>query len=301
MLILGSPGYRRELEARLRGAKHVRIVSAFLGSDPSLWGLVPPGADIEVLVSADWTVNDPRDLQRLEASGARVRVIDPESPGGRLHVKAISAIDQSGKRLAALGSANITRPGLHLNRELGCLLDETSDGPSVDAIERELDQLWTAGRPVADWTAAIQVWLDGCRPHGPRATGGSSGTQRAWLIKTTVGSGGPSCWPHFLAESVIAIGWEGVQGDPATMTRSQLDAAVVAAGFDKKNAAQIWNFFHAMQIGDAVAIVRGFSSNQRTEGYLYGFATIRDFARACPAGGPWWRFKREVHLVPVME
>lgn len=298
MRILSTPNLHQQLVQLLHGARHIRLASAYLGADATLWGVVTGCKQLEILVSAEWHMNDPRALEDHVRRGAVVRVIESDDPRGRLHAKALVATDRHGARVAAIGSANFTRPGLHSNHELGCLLRDPDDAAAIDEVSRLVAHMWSHGAAVTDWRLARATWS--ARRH-PRASGlVSSGTSPgAWLLKTTIGETGISYWPQFEAESVIAIGWEGIAGDPASMSPHQLRQSVAAAGFKPRAATRIEVFFKGMQVGDAVAIIRGFKSGQQADGFIHAFATVLSDARSEPHGGPWWRFKRDAHIVPL--
>ena len=104
-----------------------------------------------------------------------------------------------------------------------------------------------------------------------------------WVLKTTDRSTGYDYWPVFVAEGVIAIGWDKIERG---------ENAVHAENMIKK--------FKEIDVGDRVLICKGYSPNQLKDVYIYGFAEVTGafYDVKAPNG---WGFRHPANIYCFVE
>jgi phosphatidylserine/phosphatidylglycerophosphate/cardiolipin synthase-like enzyme len=102
------------LDKFARAAK-VQVASAFFYPDNSLLDALKAVPRVEMIVSEEFTINDPYKLEQL--SKADVRSIPPDHADGKLHAKVFIVTLRDGSQWVLLGSANLTQQGLFANQE----------------------------------------------------------------------------------------------------------------------------------------------------------------------------------------
>jgi len=107
-------------------------------------------------------------------------------------------------------------------------------------------------------------------------------------------------WKSFIAESVIAIGWEKIDVAPDRASKDELIAAIKKAygGSDKSaatNAATIQKFV-SISVGDKVLLCQGYAPNQGKKVHLYGIAQVTGPFEDCHSN--WWRFRHKAEIEP---
>lgn len=130
---------------------------------------------------------------------------------------------------------------------------------------------------------------------------------KAWILKTHPGSDQVDYWLRFLAEGVVAIGWEDIDVNPTEVDDDALENALRQAyPYDpnrkrERNYAYLVKqirYFERWQVGDEVIVCRGYPGNGNSPVHIYGFATV---------AGPffddttsdWWRFKHRAKIQAV--
>ena len=100
---------------KLTQATKVQIASAFFCPNDRLLSALRAVPRVELIVSEEFTINDPYKLERLKK--ADVRSIPPDHPDGKLHAKVFIVTLRDDSQWVLLGSANLTQPGLFANQE----------------------------------------------------------------------------------------------------------------------------------------------------------------------------------------
>ncbi len=218
-----NTGIGAALSAKLAQAHEVRIASAFFSpSEPMLLAL--KGLHhLELVISEEFTVNDPYQLARL--TKAFVRSIPTDDEKGKLHAKVFIATLNDGSHWVLLGSANLTQQGLFANQEACVELQSTclEDRASINSIRGWFDEIFDKSQPT-DLVAAKAIFDQRSRYRlEPRPTRPSAIPIEYWAIKTTSGgAGAEEHWPRLLSEGVVAIGWEELEVDPSKVDEAQL-------------------------------------------------------------------------------
>lgn len=308
MRMLTKPDLGRWVGRVVSKSTKVTIASAYVQVDPELQQTLEGAGEVEFIVSAEFTINNPEALRRMSrTSGISVRFVEPEHEDGRLHAKVIIARVGDCTR-ALVGSANFTHQGIFQNREVCLAADSQSskDRQVIEDLEQWLDQLRvTAVEPDESyWESAIGIWRR--RPaqtrmfRAPRMQRASV-QENIWLLKTTRGPTGPSHWPQFQEEGVVAIGWQELQQDPSQLSDEQLHEQLQRVFRGVRQPVchivrQIRDFQQRWQDGDLAIICRGWAPNQSKPVLLYGFAREGRFQFDYPS---WCHMKREAVLQSV--
>ncbi len=163
---------------------------------------------MELIISEEFTINDPYKLEQL--TKADVRSIPPDHTDGKLHAKVFIVTLHDASQWVLLGSANLTQQGLFANQE-GCI-DLRSASTAEESVIGEIghwfhDLFAKARQPdLAEAKAILRPTL--ALSSRTSAIDASATQPEYWALKTT--SGGADAqehWPHFLSEGMVAIGW----------------------------------------------------------------------------------------------
>ena len=126
-----------------------------------------------------------------------------------------------------------------------------------------------------------------------------------WVLKTRASQSNRQdftpYWDRFVAECVIAIGWEKLDVAPDKASEDEIIAAVKRAynGSDKASvtAARTIRKFVSIAEGDRVLLCQGYAPNQVKEVHLYGIAQVAGpFYRVYDSD--WWHFKHKAKIHP---
>jgi phosphatidylserine/phosphatidylglycerophosphate/cardiolipin synthase-like enzyme len=210
----------------LSHAKRARISSAFFCPGKDTLALLNGVKDLTLVISEEFTINDPLSLERLKT--AVKRSVPPGSDDGKLHAKVFIADMPDGSKWVLLGSANLTEQGLFSNQEACVSLASANleDRSVISEIEIWFANVLKRSRAI-DMSEAKRIWnarsKQKLEPVKKKKT-----APAYWVIKTTEGGGDWSAehWPTFESENVVAIGWQAIRGDPSSMSDMQLLAAV---------------------------------------------------------------------------
>ena len=127
----------------------------------------------------------------------------------------------------------------------------------------------------------------------------NAGSVRFWALKTTSGDTGEEHWEHFLRESVVAIGWPAIKGNPLNMSEAQLREALVNAYGEYGRSTRKIKKFISLSKGDLVLICKGYAANTKTPVHIYGFARITGPFRDHKSADWKWRFKHDAVIQVV--
>jgi hypothetical protein len=126
-----------------------------------------------------------------------------------------------------------------------------------------------------------------------------------WVLKTHPGSVQVDCWLRFLAEGVVAIGWEDIDVNPSQVEDDRLKNALRRAYPDAPNRKRNYPYlvkqirqFQRCQEGDMVLLCRGYPGNGNSPVHVYGFATVSG-PFFDDATSDWWRFKHRAEIQVV--
>jgi HKD family nuclease len=284
----------------LRKAVEARIAVAFFSPDDRFLAALRAVPRLTLIVSEEFTVNNPYKLEQL--IHGTLLSIPPDDEKGKLHAKVLVIKRGNGSYWCLVGSANLTHEGLFSNRE-ACISMESCD-PGDEEPVNNVRAWFDTLREVAqspDIDQAKQVF--DARGHyrlEPRPVTKTKNGQRYWALKTTSGSTGEQHWPSLLAENVIAIGWSGIKVDPSKVSYPRLRAAIEETYKDEdaNGAANKIKKFVELGIGDVILLCRGYNATQEKDVHIHGFARVTGPFRF-DRRSRWWRFKHDAAIQVV--
>ena len=295
-----AANFEQVLLTELRRAQSAKIAVAYFNPHDNLLTALRGVADLRLIVSGEFELNNPYKLQRLSET-AQVRMVRPDAETGKLHAKVFLVARADGSRWGLIGSANLTRPGMLSNQEAGVILDSSEAQhesllTEIDTWFEQIDQQtevinFALAQRVFDARAGYRVRRAAVAPLEPQAAPGY------WALKTTEGPHGPKHWDDFIAENVVAIGWPQAQVDPTGVTRQEFEEALKRGypGEDEKFAARKILQFVGLAVGDVVLVCRGYNSEQNTDVHIFGVARVTGPFRYDPNSN-WWIYKRAADL-----
>jgi HKD family nuclease len=305
MQFLTKPDIGDAVAEALSQAVSVRIASAFFSPGSDMLKLLNAAQNLRLVISEEFTVNNPKKIEALKT--AAIRSIPTDSDQGKLHAKVFLAEMSDGSDWVLLGSANLTDQGLFFNQEACIALSsaEPADRSTVAQIKAWFRMLWGRSRPI-DMEQAKEIWdTHGNQKRTPKIKS-KAGAPGYYAIKTTSGgSNKKEHWGVFEAESIVAIGWEDIVGDPSKMTVVELRRAILKAypNYSERSEKFAYNTFRKfinMPDQSIVMICRGLAPNQeKTPVRVYAFARVIGPFYADQSAPPEWRFKRRVIIQPV--
>lgn len=295
----------RALSVKLAQADQVQIASAYFSPSDSMLVSLNGISHLSMVISEEFTVNDPYKLASLNLT--LIRSVPTDDAKGKLHAKVFIAKLRDGSTWVLLGSANLTQQGLFANQEACVEMHSTNpeDRAAIARIETWFDDLFECARSI-DIASAREIFDQRSRYRlEPRPSTPPPTPIEYWAIKTT--SGGADAeehWPQFLKEGVLAIGWEELAVDPTQVNDADLRTALRAFLPAEKPgsvdfAVDIFSKFINMPIGSILVICRGLTPNQQKPVHIYGFARVTGPFRADPQNGTQWRFKRDAVIQEV--
>jgi hypothetical protein len=225
---------------------------------------------LKLIVSEEFAFTNPYKLEKLKL--ALLRSVAPDDVHGKLHAKVLVIKRRNGLYWTLVGSANLTRSGMFSNQE-ACVVMESSnpaDDESAGEIRSWFDALFQrARRPDLDQAKLIYDAQSRYR-RVPRPANEAAADTGYWALKTTSGSTGEQHWPMFLAENVVAVGWEDLPINPSKVSHAQLRAAIGETYPDDSSmsvniAVMSIKKFVSLEIDDIVLICRGYTSNQKKD------------------------------------
>ena len=290
-----SDGIGELVLGELSNAVEARIAVAFFNPDTRMLNTLARLAKLTLIISEEFTVNNPYRLERL--TQAKLRSIPPDSDDGKLHAKVLIIKRRNGSTFTLVGSANFTGAGLFSNQE-ACVVMESGDAadekPVLEIKAWFESLLATAHEPDLEQAKLIFDARSRLRlvPRPPKEA--AEGV-RYWALKSTSGGTGEQHWGSFLAENVIAVGWTDIPVNPSKVSDAELRDAIRATyGDDDANGAAIRiRKFVDLKVDDIVVVCRGYAPNQEKDVHIYGLARVtgpfRDDRRT-----KWeWRFKHD--------
>jgi HKD family nuclease len=290
---------------KLIQATKVQIASAFFCPNDRLLKALKAVPSLELVVSEEFTINDPYKLEQL--TKADVRSIPPDHADGKLHAKVFIVTLRDASQWVLLGSANLTQQGLFANREACINLGSasTAEESVIGEIRRWFRTLFAkATHP--DLAKAKAIFDQRSRYRlEPRPSKPVAAKPEYRALKTT--SGGADAeehWSHFLSEGMVAIGWEELEVDPSKVDDSQLRVALKKILDPKKPGSVKFGIrtirdFMNLPYGSIVVVCRGLVPKQVKPVHIYAFARVIGPFRSDPMNGTQWRFKRDAVIQPI--
>lgn len=293
------------LLAKLAQATKVQIASAFFCPDDRLLNALKAVPRLELIVSEEFTINDPYKLEQL--TKANVRSIPPDHTDGKLHAKVFIVTLCDASQWVLLGSANLTQQGLFANQEACIDLRSTSTTEElvIGEIRHWFRDLFAKARRL-DLSEAKAIFDQRSRYRlEPRPLKPAATQPEYWALKTT--SGGADAeehWHQFLSEGMVAIGWEELDVDPSKVDDSQVRAALKKILDPEKPGSVDFGVrtirdFIKLPNGSIVVVCRGLVPKQVKPVHIYAFARVTGRFRADPMNGTQWRFKRDAVIQPI--
>jgi hypothetical protein len=128
----------------------------------------------------------------------------------------------------------------------------------------------------------------------------------AWILKTHPGSDEVDYWSRFLAEGVVAIGWEDLDGNPSKVEDDKKLEDAIRQAYPpteerKRNyryIREVMRDFVSWANGDLVLLCRGYPGNGNSPVHVNGFARIVG-PFYDDAASDWWRFKHRAEIQVV--
>ena len=292
-----------EVLNEIRGAAMVKIAVAFFHPDSDLMvALRAKKENLKLIVSEEFTLNDPRKLELLPKKSVLSIPLGPE--GDKLHAKIVIVERKKDTKWVLVGSANLTGQGMKYNEE-GCIaLDSRNeeDKETISSVERWFERIKRAAhRP--DLELAKTIFDSRKKYRLERRSAEKTKAEGYWFLKTTAGDTGREHWPLFIAQNVVMIGWPHIKvPNPAEIDDEELREALInaypkKAGVDVNRAAGrargSLRDFMGMEKGALVLICRGYRGNSTKPVRVYGFARVTGDFRVQKTRGWDWRFKRD--------
>jgi len=299
-----STGLGNRLLQMLGQATGVNMAVAFFCPDDSLLDALASVPNLTLIISEEFTINDPSKLERLPK--AKVRSIRTDHEHGKLHAKVAIVNLNDGSTWVLMGSANLTHAGMFSNQEACVEMISTNgeDKAAIAEIRSWFDIVLRSAR-IPDLELAKRIFKNRSlyRLEKRPATGASQ-PARYLALKTT--SGGPSTqdhWPQMLAESALAVGWEDLSVDPSRVSEERLRIAL-RKDFNYKQrqidySAKTLLEFVSLEEGAVILVCQGFSPNQKKGVHIYGFARITGPFRVRPKNGAEWRFMHDAVIQEI--
>lgn len=281
--------------AQLADASEARLAVAFFNPDDRMLGALAALPKLTLVISEEFTVNNPYKLEKL--ASATLRSVPPDAAGGKLHAKVLIVKRRDGTLWVLLGSANLTRSGMFANQEACVTMNSgnSADARQVREIMEWFDALVSTAQ-APDLELAKLVFDARSRYRlMPRLQGKESEAEGYWALKTTSGSTGKSHWQSFLAESVIAVGWRELQVDPSKVSDAQLRSAITATYPEEAAAIAATTIRRFVQLreGDIVLLCRGYAPVQERDVHIHGVARVTGPFRDDQHSTWDWHFKHD--------
>lgn len=270
----------------IAGASEVKIASAYFCPHPEAFQILSNVPSLSLVVSEEFTVNNPK---YLKLNGI-IRSVPMDHDEGKLHAKVFIVTRPNGSKWAIVGSANMTYGGFFRNQE-ACVVIEDMD--SISGMETWFDRL-VAVAHVPDLEAAQKIFNR--RKEYRLEVRPEVEDVDYWIMKTTSGSSGRRHWPEFMAEQVVAVGWEGLREDPSLLSDEELKKALIRNGDNLGGlgrSVKDLRRFIGLNKNDIVLCCRGFNSRYDKPVHIFGVARVTGPFRADPYREGEWRFKHD--------
>jgi|GEM_PF-1758049 len=292
-----SDGIGELVSQMLKQAARVQLASAYFSPSKPHLTLLSTIRSLDIVISAEFEVNNPHTLEKL--ANANRRSIDPDPENGKLHAKVLIIRLKDNSDWILLGSANITHQGMFSNRE--ACIEIRSEVPEDQAVIKSIrhwyDTVLNDSDPL-DMLGAKKIWsmrsMYRLVPRPPQTATSGVGY---WVLKSTEGATGKDHWEEFLDERVVAIGWEKLSVDPSKMMDGTLLQSAIKKSYPdytskqaSQAAAKIRKFVNLSE-GDTLVICRGYPATQQKAVSIRGLARITGTFRAEKYRSGKWRFK----------
>lgn len=271
----------REVMKEIKSATAVDIASAYFSLGEKEIGALREVPELRIYVSKEFDISDPRDLEVLSEE-ASVGCIPVDSEEGRFHSKVVSCRRGDGSKVAFVGSANFTSPGLFQNHETCVKLDSRDGDEDVIAdVEDWMDGL-DESSIAPNWEQAKSTYESARQRRAPVASlqAGVETANNFRVLKTRSGKTWTDYWQKFKSEEIVAIGWERLPLDPSSSTRDEIERQLrqvyseEEVGSPSRSAKTILRFVNQWQEGDLVLVCRGFPANASADVFFYGYARV---------------------------
>ena len=296
-----SHGIGELMLRELSKASEALLAVAFFNPNDRMLDALVRIPKLKLIVSEEFTVNNPYKLEKLKRD--TLRSIAPDNPHGKLHAKVLIVKRRDGSYWTLLGSANLTHQGMFSNQE-ACVVMESGDpldDRSVQEMRSWFDSLFQRGQqPDLDLAKLI---FDAQSQYRlvPRSSKEMATETGYWALKSSTGD---QHWPMFLAESVVAVGWEDLGVDPSKVSDAQLRAEIQATyRYDSDRSVNIAAVtikkFVDLKIDDIILLCRGYTSTQKKDVHIHGLARVTGLFRTEPRKKGKWRFKHDAVIQEI--
>jgi HKD family nuclease len=284
-------------------ATEAQIAVAFFNPNDKMLEALKRLTKLELIISEEFTVNNPYKLEKLKT--ATLRSIPTDAENGKLHAKILILKRQDGSYWILLGSANLTHQGMFSNQEAGMVMESGNPADETSILEirnwfdslRKNDKALNLAQAKSIFDTRSQYRLV---PRPSREVATDAGY---WALKTTSGSVGKSHWQMFLEEKVIAIGWEDLP-DPSEMSDAQRRAAIsktYPSDTDQEVNMIASSIKQFVDLGtDAIVLLcRGYNATQKKDVHIHGIARVTGPFRADSRRHGDWRFKHDAVIQEI--
>lgn len=218
----------QEVMGEIDGAVAVDIASAYFSPGDDEIDVLKGVPELRIYVSKEFDVSDPRRLEALSDTAA-VKCLPVDADEGRFHAKVVFCQRSDGSKVAFVGSANFTGPGLFRNHET-CVKLDTRNGEEgvLEDVESWIDQLEASSGVVPDWDRAKSIYDSASQSGSPAASEQPDWSEvedapNFWVLKTRSGKTWTDFWQKFKSEEIVAIGWERLSLDPSNSSREEIE------------------------------------------------------------------------------
>ena len=308
MKVVTPPELKSQLLKAIGEGDSVTVAVAYFWSVPKVLKALEHVKTVRVVVSSEWERNDVPALLRLHRRRiAEVRAI-PHTSSGRLHAKLTVTARRGSPRMAILGSANMSEPGLTKNREVCVAIRDRS------ALQKlwKLANGWFEEAGPVDWDAAMDSYRNRDRSWSRRASSGPEdipvtsdepalASPRLWVMKVWSPGYDWDLWQEGIIqrERALILGW-------ALATPEKLLRALRKDRWPKwagpKVRGMIRRFWTTMNPEDRVLVTHGWMSDH-ADVKVQAWAEVLGPAEEVPlkevGPGRGWRYRREARFVPI--
>lgn len=279
-----------------------KVIVAYFSPDKEMQKSLHKINNLEIIVSDEFSAINPYSLESLDNGDNSILYLPSDTDFGKLHSKIYFGERRDGSKLLIITSANFTHRGLFSNCETSIVLDTHVDNIEKKVVEFQkwYSELKTQTQAI-DYEIAKNIYNN--RPsfssskNKMKSKGGNY-----WILKTTSGGDiNKDNWSKFNSENVIAIGWgEKISSNPLTEDKAKV-INEISEKYPDENASNIYTKimkFLLMKEGDFVILMRGYTSNQSSNVYLYGIAQITK-TLGVDVDSNWWIYKHHANIVKI--
>jgi phosphatidylserine/phosphatidylglycerophosphate/cardiolipin synthase-like enzyme len=209
----------------LKGAADVKLAVAYFTPPEDILEALCAAPSLALVISDEYAINNPYKIEKLPQTFFRGCI---QTGNKKLHAKVLIVQRHDGSSWVLLGSANMTSGALNWNREACVAMESTvqADAQAVAELVKWFDTLKKSANEI-NLESAKKVFDARAKYQTIRRTDEeqmeeSDSERKYWVLKTRNGGNREEHWDQFEQEDVVAIGWEGINVNPAKASSSPL-------------------------------------------------------------------------------